>query len=169
MNFFDIIILIITILSFIKGVFKGFISELATLAALILGIVGSMFFSGLVAKWLSDFVSTGLIPVVSFLVLFTGIVIAVHLLSKVVNKLLKAIALGWLNRIMGGIFASLKAIMLISIFIMVFDVFGFGTKIVTDKTREKSRLFIPVKNFAPSTFNLFRVNYEHLLPQKEKE
>ena len=167
MNFFDIIILIITVITFVRGVFKGFISALATLAALILGIMGAVLFSGLVAKGLSNFISTNFIPAIAFLILFIGIVIGVHLISKLIDKLVRAVALSWLNKILGGIFASLKAITLVSIFILVIDVLSFGTKIINPTVRESSHLFYHVKGFAPVTFNFFSIGYEHLMPKKE--
>ncbi|MCL2073440.1 MAG: CvpA family protein [Marinilabiliaceae bacterium] len=169
MTLLDFIILIIVGISCVRGIFKGFVSELATLVALILGIMGAVFFSGLVSKWLSSYISTQYIPVVAFIILFIGIVICVHLLSKIIDKLLKAISLGWLNKLMGGVFASLKVTLLISIFILVIDVLGFGTKIISPHLRESSLIFSPVQKFAPATFNIFSLGYEHLAPKNRTD
>ena len=161
------IMLVIIIAALIKGLIKGFVVELATLAGLILGIVGAVLFSGIVANWLTGRVSSEFIPVLAFLILFVGIIICVHLLAKLVESFIKAIALGWLNRIAGGVFSVFKIVFVASIFILVVDAFGIGEKIIKQGIRSNSRLFNPIKQFAPKTFDLFKLRYEHLIRSEE--
>ena len=167
MNGFDIVIVILIITAFIKGLMKGFISELATLVGLILGIIGAVLFSGIVANWLIGRVSSQFIPVLSFLILFVGIIFCVYLLAKLIDSFIKAIALGWLNRIAGGFFSVFKIMFIVSVLILIVDRFGIGEKIIKQDVRNKSLLFEPVRQFAPKTFELFKLKYEHLLPTKE--
>jgi len=168
MNGFDLMMLIIIIMALIKGLMKGFVIELATLAGLILGIVGAVLFSGIVAQWLTGHVSSEFIPVIAFLILFVGIIFCVHLLAKLVDSFIKAIALGWLNRIAGGVFSAFKFMFLVSIFILVVDAFAIGERIIKQDIRDNSRLFNPIQKFAPKTFDLFRLKYEHLKSEKLK-
>jgi membrane protein required for colicin V production len=170
MNIFDVIILIITSISLIIGIKKGFIMAIATLVASILGIIGAVLFSGIVAGWLSENKTFGnYVPIISFLILFVGIIIAVLLLAKLIDTLIKTVHLGWLNRIGGGIFLVFKTMFLVSIFILIIDFFGFGTKIISYEKREKSFLFAPIERFAPATFNLFKIKYEHLMPKNNQQ
>ena len=159
--------LVIILAALIKGLMKGFVVELATLAGLILGIVGAVLFSGIMANWLTGHVSSEFIPVLAFLILFVGIIICIHLLAKLVESFIKAIALGWLNRIAGGVFSVFKIMFVASIFILVIDAFNIGERIIKQDIRGNSRLFNPIQNFAPKTFDLFKLKYEHLIKSEE--
>ena len=55
MNIIDIILAVALGFGFIRGFFKGFIVEVATLGALFLGLMGSVRFSGLIADLLNEF------------------------------------------------------------------------------------------------------------------
>jgi membrane protein required for colicin V production len=167
---FDITMLVIIGIALIIGIKKGFVMAIATLAALFLGIIGAVLFSGIVAGWLSENQTfKNNIPIISFLILLTGIIIAVLLLAKLIDSLIKAVKLGWLNRIAGGIFYVFKMMFLVSIFILIFDFFGYGTQIISPQKREKSFLFTPVKRFAPATFDVLKIEYEHLKPMEKKK
>ena len=50
MNWIDLIIVVILILSLVMGFINGFVKEVASLAALILGIWGAIKFSGFTAE-----------------------------------------------------------------------------------------------------------------------
>jgi len=167
MNTLDIVIFIIIVSSFVRGIFKGFVMELATLVALILGIIGAVLFSGVVANWISKSFEIEYIAIISFIILLVGIILSVYIVAKIIDKFLKVIALGWLNRIAGGFFAVLKVMFFVSILILAFDFFGLGTKIISKEKREKSFLFSPVERFAPSVLDLLNLDYEHLLPEKK--
>ncbi|MDR2927018.1 MAG: CvpA family protein [Cytophagaceae bacterium] len=164
MNIFDIIVFIIVIAAFIRGIIKGFIIELAALLGLILGIVGAVFLSGIVAGWLEGYVAARFVPVLAFILVFAGILVGIHLLARAINSLVKAISLGWLNRILGGFFAVLKAALFVSILLLIIDVFGLSEKIITPHVRNSSYLFNPISRLAPRAFDMFRIGYEHLLP-----
>ena len=169
MNIFDFIFIALLVSALIKGLFKGFVMELATLAALFLGIIGAVFFSGIVTGWLSGVWTSKFIPIISFLILFVGIIIAVHLLSRLIDKLLKAIALGWLNRIAGGFLSFFKMVFLISILILTIDFLGFGERIISSEKREKSLMFSRIERFAPSIFEVLKIDYEHLTSKKKEK
>lgn len=167
MNIIDAIIIIFIIFALVRGIYKGFIMEFATLVALLLGIIGAILFSGIVENWLSGFLSTRFISVVSFIILFVGIALAVNLTAKIIDHFVKAIALGWLNRIAGGVFAVLKFMFFISIIILTLDFFGLGTKILPNEKRENSFLFTPVERFAPAVLDLFKLDYEFMMREKD--
>jgi membrane protein required for colicin V production len=100
MNGIDIVLLGILILAMIRGFIKGFIMQLAGLAALILGIYAAINFSDYLGRILETRIS--LDPVIirwlSLGILFTLVVVAVHFLGKLVEKLAKITTLSFLNR-----------------------------------------------------------------------
>jgi len=164
MNYFDLFVLIIFAFAIIKGLQKGFIIELASLVGLILGIVGAIYLSGTTAEWLSAFITSKYISIIAFLLIMVGIIILVFLLAKMVDTMVQSMALGWLNRILGAFFALIKSAFGISLLIFVIEFSGFGLKIIPPQTRDNSYAFEPLERFAPATFNLLQLNYQHLLP-----
>ncbi|WP_162198182.1 CvpA family protein [Geofilum rubicundum] len=166
---FDIIAGIFLLLFFLKGLKNGFVIELASLAALVLGIIGAVMFAEVTARWLSGFMESKHLSVVAFVMVFIAVVIAVHILAHAIDKLMKAIALGWINRLAGALFGLVKAAFLLSAVILLLESFGLGQKIFSPQTRHDSWLFEPLHRFAPATMNLFHINFDHLVPVWEEE
>ena len=123
MNYFDLIIAIPLAWGAVMGFRKGLVLELASLVALFLGIWGTIQFSSLTASFLSDWLSASasLISLISFVVTFVLIVLAVHLLAKIIDKSLKMIALGPLLRISGAVFGILKYALILSVLLYAFE------------------------------------------------
>jgi membrane protein required for colicin V production len=123
MNYFDLIITLPLAWGAIIGFKKGLILELASLVALFLGIWGSMRFSSLTATYLSEWLdaSASLISLIAFVLTFVLIVLAVHLLAKLIDKSLKMVALGPLLRISGALFGILKYALILSVLMYAFE------------------------------------------------
>jgi len=160
MNYFDIIVGIILILALVKGIRSGLIIELASLAALVLGVLGAVKFSGFTESWISQHWDSQYIGVASFIITFIVIVILVHLIAKAIDKLVKAVALGLLNRLAGGVFSLVKYAFIMSILLAVFASFDKTFRIIPEDTKESSILYEPLSKFAPSVFPYLRFNKE---------
>ena len=121
MNIIDLVFLIILLWSAYKGFRKGFILQLSTLAALLLGIFGAIKFSDFTATLLTENfeISNQYIQIIAFAVTFIAIVIAVHLVAKLIEKLIQAIALGFINRLLGVVFGVAKIAFIISIILVL--------------------------------------------------
>ncbi|MCK4661872.1 MAG: CvpA family protein [Bacteroidales bacterium] len=154
MNFIDIIIIIPLLWSAYKGFSKGLIITVASLAALILGIFGAIKFSDFTSQYLIenfDF-NPDYLPIISFALTFVLIVIGVHLIARLLDKLVKAVALGFLNRISGLIFGIIKTAFIISIILVVLNGFDKNLKFISPETKENSILYKPLSSFAPLIF-----------------
>lgn len=105
-----------------KGYKNGLIKELGSLIALVAGIFLAIRFSDLVASAItknSGF-SSEYLPIISFAIIFVGIVIVVLVFAKVLDRFVKAIKLQWLNRIAGIIFSTLKTVIILGgLFFMI--------------------------------------------------
>ena len=152
MNYFDIVAGIILLYAIIRGVRNGFIIELASLAALVLGILGAIKFSDFTETWLSQYISGNYIGIVAFIVTFAAIVVAVHLVAKAVDKLVQAVSLGFINRLFGAVFSFIKIAFILSIIMAVFASFDRTFNLIPEKTRESSILYEPLSQFAPRVF-----------------
>jgi len=154
MNYIDIILGLILFFAAIGGFRKGFISELASLAALILGIWGAIEFSYITTDFIQEHfnVDTDYLNIISFVVTFIVIVILVHIIGSSVNKLIEVAMLGFLNKIAGLVFGVIRSALILSIILVVFDKIDNDVEILSPQAKTESRLYEPVRNLAPSVF-----------------
>ncbi|MCB2197380.1 MAG: CvpA family protein [Bacteroidetes bacterium] len=169
MNTIDLVFAILLLWAAYRGYSKGFIVQLATLAALLLGILGAVMFSDFTSSLIiKKFeVSGQYLPIISFALTFIAIVIAVHILAKALNKLIDAIALGIINRLLGVLFSVLKIAFIVSIILVLINKADNKYNFIPDETKEKSLLYKPLSNFAPMIFPY--LNFDKLKESFEEE
>ncbi|PLX20395.1 MAG: colicin V production protein [Marinilabiliales bacterium] len=168
MNTVDLVFAILLLWAAYRGFSKGFIVQLATLAALLLGILGAVMFSDFTSSLIiKKFeVSGQYLPIISFAVTFIAIVIAVHILAKALNKLIDAIALGIVNRLLGVLFSVLKVAFIVSIILVLINKADNKYNFIPDETKENSILYKPLSNFAPMIFPY--LNFEKIKEKMEE-
>ena len=151
MNYIDIILGIFLLLGLVRGFMKGFFVELASLVALIVGIYGAIHFSYFVGNYLSNKVdwNESTLNLASFAVTFVIIIIAISLAGKLLTKLADLIALGILNKLLGGAFGLLKMAFIASVIILFFKAVNSENSFVEQETLEESVLYQPVSMIAP--------------------
>ncbi|MGC9374578.1 MAG: CvpA family protein [Bacteroidales bacterium] len=169
MNTIDLVFAILFLWSAYRGFTKGFIVQLATLAALLLGILGAVMFSDFTSSLIiKKFeVSGQYLPIISFAITFIVIVVAVHILAKLLNKLMDAIALGVVNRLLGVLFSVLKYAFIISIILVLINKADDKYNFIPDETKENSLLYKPLSNFAPLLFPY--LNFDKIRKEFEQE
>lgn len=153
-NYFDFIFAIFLLWSAYRGITKGFLIMAASLAALVLGVWGAIRFSHLTAALLINNLSmqTQYIALISFALTFVIIVVLVHLLSRALDKLIKAVALGPVNRLAGLLFGILKTAFLISIFLVILNGINSRIPFIPEDHKENSLLYQPLSKLAPAIF-----------------
>ena len=116
MNILDIIFLVPLLFALYRGFKKGLIHMIASLAALILGIFGAIKLRPVFAALLDSLfnIAPEHINVIAFAVAFVVIVLVVHLAAFLVDKLIKAVALSFVNRLLGMAFGLLVTAFVIS-------------------------------------------------------
>lgn len=149
MNILDIIIGIVLIIFAFSGLRKGLIMEAFSLASYVIGIYGALFFSETVSNWLADAINVTpeYLTLVAFILTFIVVVILVRYLGRLISAIVEAIHLGFVDKIGGFFFGILKGALLLSIFIMVLNVFGVGDVINKD-LRKNSFLYTQTENIA---------------------
>ncbi len=169
MNTIDLVFAILLLWSAYRGYTKGFIIQLATLAALLLGILGAVMFSDITSSLIiKKFdISGQYLPIISFAVTFVVIVIAVHLFARMLNKLIDAIALGIVNRLLGVLFSVLKIAFIVSIILVLINKADNKYNFIPDETKENSLFYKPLSNFAPMIFPY--LNFDKIREKFEEE
>ena len=155
-NYIDGFVLIALAFSFYKGFSKGFVIVLASFVALILGVIGAIYFSDVVAEMLKSKteINEEYISITAFSITFMGIIFGVHLIAKIVNQAVKMVALGPLNKIMGGVFSMLKTIILLSVTFYIFDFLNTQITIVNKKTLDESIAYNGIRNITDEVIPL---------------
>ena len=154
MNYIDIILIILLILAAVNGYKKGLVVELASLAALILGIWGAFEFSHITSDFLVENFNWNWkhLNLISFIITFIIIVILVHIIGSVLDKMIEAAMLGFLNRLAGILFGVLKTALILSVLLVVFDRIDRDVNIISEDKKEESRLYQPIRNLVPAIF-----------------
>ncbi|MEQ6122689.1 CvpA family protein [Pseudotenacibaculum sp. MALMAid0570] len=154
MNVFDIIIAALLIFAFVRGFAKGFFVEVASLIALIGGVWGAIHFSYFAADLLEERVDwdENYIALTAFAITFIAIVITVSSLGKVLTKVADFAALGLVNKILGGVFALLKSVLILSVIFVFFSRVNGTIPFVGKETLDNSILYAPVKSIVPTIF-----------------
>ena len=175
MNSFDYILLIPLLYGLYRGFTKGLIIELASLLALILGIYGALHFSSFTFEFISDYVEikTVYLQLASYGLTFLIIVMVISLTGKALTMLIKLVALGFINRMMGAIFGSIKVLLILALFILFFDRFNKQFGMVKNEVLDASLLYNPIRiqaeQFYPNVLEEFERQKESLEDMKENE
>ncbi|RXQ89044.1 CvpA family protein [Ancylomarina salipaludis] len=157
MNILDIILGIPLIYAIYKGFTKGFIYEVATLLALILGVYGAIHFSDFTAEVIQDTFKyqSQYMKYISFIVTFIVIVIGIHLIGKIIDKVVEAVALGFVNRLFGVAFGLLKGIIILSIVVHLINYVNDRFSFISEEKKKESLLYEPLTYISDSLFDFF--------------
>jgi len=107
----DVIGITIVIIFFIRGYMKGIIVAAFSLLAIVLGIICALKLSNILASYLLEkgIVTSGWGQLVSYIVLFLGVVILVRFVGKLIEKSAQAVFLGLVNKLVGGLLYAFMA------------------------------------------------------------
>lgn len=154
MTVIDIVLAALLLFGLVRGLFKGFFVEVASLVALIAGVYGAIHFSNFAASFLETRVDWGekTINITAFAITFVLIILAISLAGKALTKLADFASLGILNKLLGGVFGALKIGLILSVVLIVFDRMNNTIPFIDDKDLEESILYKPVKSLAPMVF-----------------
>lgn len=128
MNILDIIILIPMIFAVYKGITKGFVYQASEIAGIVIGIFLALRFSPQIATYIGEFIKGDphVIKVISFILVLILVMLLSSLLARLISQLLSLLLLGWLNKILGVIFALVKVAIIIGALVSVIFSLDWG-------------------------------------------
>ena len=123
MNWLDVILLLPLLVGLVRGLMRGLISEVIAIAVVILGVVGARFAAPPFSEWLLQQFAwpQGVCDVVAYTLIFLVIAILLSILAKGLTRFMRAIHLGWANRLAGGLFGICKYGVLVLIVVFIMD------------------------------------------------
>ena len=117
-SIFDLIIISITLILGLKGLFRGLIKEIFG----IIGIIGAIFVASRISKDVGDAIapilaieSEATIKLIGFIIAVIGFWLIVYVLGVIVSKIFSASGLGIVDRIFGFIFGASKVFLIFSV------------------------------------------------------
>lgn len=154
MNYIDFIIIILLVFGLARGFINGFIKELASLLALILGIWGAIKFSAFTAGRLYDYFDmTGqYVGIIAFMITFVIIVIIIHFIGLLVDKFVETISLGFLNSLLGLVFGVFKTALILSVIFVILNAIDAKHHFLPEEKIEQSKFYNPIADIAPVLF-----------------
>ncbi len=141
MDVIDIVLAGLLCYGAFKGLRNGLFVELASLVSFFIGIYVAVKFSYVVGAFIGESKSA---KVTAFVITLVLVVIAIHLLAKVFSGIASFVFLGWLNKLGGAVFATIKTALLLGIVLSLFQKVNLNDTIVSKETQEKSLFFNPL-------------------------
>ncbi len=149
MNILDFIILGLIAFFLIKGIFRGFFREIASLAGIIVGLVIGNHYHPQMATYLRAYIPLEkALPLISFIIVFILVVIGFHLLGFLLHSLFKRLLIGWFDRALGISFALIKGIVLSYLLIVLLTFFMPSTSPLIAKSKSARLVIITYQSMA---------------------
>ncbi len=144
MMLIDLLILVVVLISVIIGIVRGFVKELSAIVGLILGIYIAAFRYPIVEKYIIKTITNpSIAKVTSFIILFLVVFFLVIILGILLQKAIHLVMLGWLDKLLGGIFGIVKGLIISWLLLML-----------ATAVYPKSYNSIQKSTFAPKLFEL---------------
>jgi membrane protein required for colicin V production len=109
MNWLDVVLFLILLLSTISAARKGFTREVIGIAAALIGLIAGIWCYGLAGAFLLPYVSSPQVAnFIGFFIVFTGCVILGMIISAIIRKFVKSVGLSWFDRLSGAVFGLVR-------------------------------------------------------------
>lgn len=157
----DIVLLVLAVVGFAKGLFDGVIKQVVSLIALVVAI----FFCGKVAAWLKGYImALGWFPeegttILSYVAGFLLIVGVFILAGEIVTRIIGATPLSVINHLCGGLFGLLVILVFTSLLLNMLEFVDKGSVLLPRQAKVESRFYYSVRQIVPTIFpsNMFSI------------
>jgi membrane protein required for colicin V production len=122
----DIVFTVIALFLAIRGIFRGFITEFLSMAAVLLGLTAAVLFTKPIALGVAHiFGQTIWVQIVTFLVLFLGVYIIVKVIEGGLQRGVEKLHLKNLDRVLGFLLGLFEGILLIAFALFLAEIQPF--------------------------------------------
>jgi membrane protein required for colicin V production len=153
MEIIDLIIIIPLLYGAWKGFKKGFVMELFTILALLVGLYAAFHFSDKITEMIvgKTHEKPGYLPAISFLLLFLAVGAMVYFGGKALEQVLKIAQLSFLNKGIGAVIGILKWGYLIGCVFVFIQSIDTNEQFITKKNKENAILYPAVTGLVSIT------------------
>ncbi|WCM41402.1 CvpA family protein [Flavobacterium sp. CBA20B-1] len=163
----DLIIAVLLGYALFKGVKNGLVVSVVSFVALIAGIYLSLRFSFYVRGFLTIHTQWNpeTLTVVAFMLTFVIVLVSLFFLGRALTKIAESLALGFVNKLFGAVFEGLKMLLIISVFLNVFQKINYNNLIVPEEKLDTSVFYKPIEKVAQYIFPLMEQWYQLALTE----
>ncbi len=115
LNWFDVVILILILMSVIAGLRSGLARVVVGLVATVVGVLLGFWCYRLVAANLQPYVGTAaLADILGFVAIFVGVLIVGSLIAALLARIFRWIGLSWFDHFLGGVAGFFRGILVVA-------------------------------------------------------
>lgn len=152
----DILLSILLVIGFVTGLVSGAVKQVISLAAFVVGFVVACLFCQPLGEMLDKVAHMPTFcRIVAFLVLWIAVPLVARLIASLFTSVLDNLpALGFLNRLLGGILGTAKYALVLGAFVWLFSSMG----LIKETTMQESRLCKPLKSVPEHVYNFLKAS-----------
>jgi len=155
----DIVFSIVVVILAFRAAIRGFVKELLGTAALFLGIIAAVIFSGLVAQMIDEYMGPSIwSQVIAFLAIFLVVYLIVKIFESALNRLIERIHLDQLDHALGFFLGIVEGLLLVFILLLLVQIQPFFEPEVLIDESFFARLMLPFMPFAAEFLSTGRIN-----------
>lgn len=125
LNWLDIVLIAVLLVSTVMSARKGFSREIISLAAALFALVLGMWFYGLAGSFMIPYVSSPRVAnLLGFLLVVFGVLICGSLLGWIVNRFLRTVGLSFFDHLLGAVFGLVRGLLVTIALLTAFTAFG---------------------------------------------
>jgi membrane protein required for colicin V production len=145
----DVVLAVIILIGIINGYKSGFVMELFSLLAVILGILGGFKLMGLGMIYLNNHfnIDEKFLPYAAFGLVFVIIVVVVSLLGRAIKASVSKTLLGGVDQAAGAVLGLFRTVFMLSVMLWIAD--SLHVRFLSDWA-EGSTLYPMIASFAPT-------------------
>ena len=164
MTWLDIVILVPLLIGVVLGLKRGVVTELFTILSVIGGFIGAKVWAPQVSHWLQHQVNWNgtICDVLAYALLFLAIAAALTVVGSLISRLLKAIKLGVVNRLLGALFGAGKWILIMFVVVFCVDKIDQTFHILKADLKSKSVVYQKTVYYANETLTTIQGEFKGL-------
>lgn len=139
----DVVIILPLLFGMIRGLMRGLIAELNAVLAVLLGVIGARMWGSGFSGWLQNAFgwNSTICTIISYVLIFFAIAIIINLIGHALQKLMKAIKMGWVNRLVGGICGAVKWAIILLVIVFIIGQMDQLFNIMPNDLKQQSKLY----------------------------
>lgn len=139
----DVVIILPLLFGLIRGLMRGLIAELNAVLAVLLGVIGARMWGLAFATWMQNAFgwNSTICTILSYVIIFFAIAIIINLIGHALQKLMKAIKMGWINRLVGGICGTIKWAVIVLVIVFIIGQLDQSFNIMPNNLKQQSKLY----------------------------
>lgn len=143
LNTLDYVILILLLIGLLTGIAQGVIKQAFGLGGLLGGLLLGALLYKPAALFLLDVIEMefNVAQVVAFIVILIIVPIVFSIVGNLLSKIVKIISLGFVDRLLGGVFGVIKFFIVIGLSIQLLEMTGVADKVIRSDEKKESQLY----------------------------